>query len=358
MSDGLYTTQRVMGLVKSLLRTKTFFLDKFYPSVQTEESEEVHIDIELGHRKAAPFVAPRAQAKSIRLLGFKTRTFTPPTIKLIADLNPKAALARMAGERIGGDNTAQNRAALVLAKAASDVKTLIERKQEQMAIESLTTGTVTVEGEGYEEPITIDFGRDEQLTAALTGDARWNQSGAKPLEDIETMGLLVQKIEGARITDVVMDIEAWKAARKDPQLIEILKLRRAVGNNTADLGPRNVDQTGATLVADVGDYKIWVYTDFKDIVSINEAGAVSVTRGVPVLAPGTVIGVGPVLEGIRLFGAIQDQEAIETGFSAVELFMNSWIEKNPGRRLIQGQSAPLPTPKRPNASYCLNVFGD
>ena len=53
------------------------------------------------------------------------------------------------------------------------------------------------------------------------------------------------------------------------------------------------------------------------------------------------------LGGVQAFGAIVDEDA---GYQAVRSHTKSWTEKDPSRRLIMMQSAPLVVPTRVNAS--------
>ena len=53
------------------------------------------------------------------------------------------------------------------------------------------------------------------------------------------------------------------------------------------------------------------------------------------------------------FGAIQDFEA---GLAAMEKFPSSWIERNPSRRFLKLQSAPLAVPYEVDATACITVL--
>ncbi|WP_029029829.1 major capsid protein [Salinarimonas rosea] len=355
---SIYSTHAIMRAVESLKRPKTFLLDTAFPYVVRREEENISFDIKKGNRKVAPFVAQGAPAKNIRLDGYRTRTFTPPRIALITDLNPRAAVVRMAGERIGGDMPVQQRAQAVLAQAIVDTADPLVRRQEVMAADALVNGSIVVAGDGIANPITIDFDRHPDLMVVYSGTDRWNDpaSTAKPLEEIEAMASLVHKIEAALITDIVVDPETWKILRQDEQVKALLDLRRAVGGNSADVGPQSY-VNGAVMVGQLGQFRFWVYQEFRDTITVNADGTFTVTEGEPLLAPGTVLGIGPNVEGTRLFGAILDQEAVESGNVASELFMNSWLERNPGRRVLSAQSAPLPVPVRSNATFSMKVFG-
>lgn len=351
-------TARVIKLVRSLKRPKTVFLDRFFPGILKSEHKHIYIDLEIGNRQVAPYVHPRSKAPDMQLDGFVTRDFQPPTVKLKAEVPVEGAFVRAAGEQIGGEMTAQERDAANFVRTVAKMRDLFVRREECMAVESIVTGGLVVNGVGYAEPIVLNFRRDPALQSVLLGDARWNGGAlADPLQDIEDKGELVSEREGALITDVYMDLQAWRYARKDPKLKEIINLRRASGGNVADIGPTNTLR-GAKLVANMGDYNLWIYQDYKDVINVLPDGTFTVTKGVPVLPPGTVIGVGPDLEGVRAYGRIENKKAVKMGQATTELFMDTWMTDDPSREWVYGEAAPITIPVRPNACWAMNVFGN
>ena len=92
--------------------------------------------------------------------------------------------------------------------------------------------------------------------------------------------------------------------------------------------------------ANIGDYDIWVYSGFYEHP---ETGVLT-----PYLADHTVILTSKQVEGVRAYGAIQDEEA---GLQALPYFPKSWVEKDPGLRQLLMQSAPLTVPYRVNATF-------
>lgn len=341
--SNLYTTAAMLQVVNSLKRPKTFILDKFFGTVQTEEAEEIHFDVEIGKRRIAPFVSPVSQGKLVERLGFTTNTFSPAYIKPKTPVRPSAALKRAIGENIGVSTlSASERRAAILANILKDHAEQIARRQELMAIEALVSGTVTVTGEGYATKI-VNFGRSSDLSIVLASGSKWTDAGANPIDDLEEAAELVHKLEGASVTDFVMDPDAWRVFRKNEQVQKLIDLRRADGAGPLNLGPGDYS-AGARFVGTLGTFNIWVYSEFYE----DDAGTIH-----PVLASGTIIGTGPELAGVRAYGAIQDEEA---GLQALPLFPKSWVEQDPSHRIVMTQSAPLTVPTRPNASFSMKVF--
>lgn len=338
----IYSTHALKATVRSLRRPKTFFLDNWFKTIQTEESEEIHFDVEVGNRKIAPFVAPTSKAQTIERDGYRTDTFKTAYIKPLTALRPKDTLKRAMGEQIGGlELTLQQRRALAVAETLMDHTDRITRVQEIMAASALRTGTVIVAGEGFETQ-TVNFRRSAALTIVLTGGELWSASTATPLDDIDEAIEKVHQEEGAEIDSIVMDPFAWRAFRKNADVREALDNRRANGVGPIELGTISLAK-GAKYVGSIGAVSYYVYSEYYEDID-------GTTK--PLLPAGTVIGVSSDLGGVRAFGAIQDEEAL----IATEFYPTSWTEKNPSSRFIMTQSAPLVVPTRPNSTFSMSVL--
>lgn len=351
----IFSTHAMMGVVNTLIRPRTFLLDMAFKSVVQETTQEVHVDIEIGNRRALPFVSPESKGTNVDVAGYETDTFVPAYLKPRSILKPGSSIVRAIGERIGGGAlTPQERQAQGLVKILHEHANRITRVMEGMAASALIYGSVTVSGQDY-APRVVSFRRDPSLTIINAGDYIWG-TGAKatPMLDIENAALQAAEVEGTNITDVITDIASWRVLREDPYFKDIINLRRATGNNTADIGPVGLSDSGAKLVAETGDFRIWVYLEWTSVQAPDGSWSTK-----PLLPTGTVIGVnGAQLQGTRLFGAILDEEAIEAGLCASEIFPKSFPDKEAGTRVIVSQSAPLVVPKRSNASFCIRPFGN
>ena len=183
----------------------------------------------------------------------------------------------------------------------------------------------------------MDFGRTAGLTKALSGGARWGQSGVKPLDDIETWAGQAE----SPISDIVMDSKAWALFRKSDDVKDSLDTRR--GSRTElETGPdngRNFSYKGR-LGADMD---LWVYNG----VYVDDQGATK-----KYLPDFSVVMGSPAIEGHRAFGAILSPSA---GYQAMERFPRHFISQDPEVEYVETQSAPLIIPGRPDASVAINV---
>lgn len=338
----LFSTNVLTGTINSLRATPSFLLDTYFPMVQTEQSEEIHFDVISKTRRLAPFVSPVVAGRIVDAQGFVTKTFKPAYIKPKTPFDGSRPFRRIPGEGIGGTLSPQQRMQYLVAQQLLDHKDMVRRRLEVMASEALRTGAVTVSGEQY-PTVSVNFGRDAALTVALTGVARWGQSGIKPLDLLQDWAQLVLQKSGAMPVDVTMTVDVWKVFRADADVIKRIDTIRAAGTQALNMGAQIKE--GAVYMGTVDGFNIWVYSGWY----INDAGS-----EVPILPAGTVVmSNGAQLEGTQAYGAIRDEEA---GFQAVELYSKSWVEKDPSVRYVLTQSAPLVVPSRVNASFCATVL--
>ncbi len=339
MAD-MFSTDVLIRTVNSMKVAPSFLLDRFFPNIQTEESEEIHFDVQNRTRRIAPFVSPLVEGKVVEAQGFTTNTFKPAYLKQKTPFDPRRPLRRAMGEQIGGSLNPQDRLRMNLALTLQDHIDMINRRLEVMAAEALRLGRVTVSGENYPTRV-VDFGRDSGHTIVKGAAAKWGDSGVKPLDDLQDWAQIVLKTEGAQPVDVVMDVDTWKVFRADATVEKRLDTRR-VSDNAMRLDAQISE--GGVYMGTVDGFNIWVYSGWY----IDDAGVEQ-----PILPSGTVILSGPQLEGVRAFGAIQDHDA---GLVALPYYPKSWVTPDPSQRWIMTQSAPLVVPTRVNACLSASVL--
>lgn len=341
----IFTTTMLNRVVAYLPRPSSFLLDVFFSDVQTEDSEEIHFDIDHSKPQLAPFVSPLVQGKVMAEEGFETQSFRPAYVKDKRRFDPNKPLKRKMGETIGGNLTPMNRREAALNRSLSAQLDNLTRTEELMAAQALTLGKVTVAGENYPTTV-VDFKRHSDLTQTLTGDNRWGESGVDALDDIELWADTVQSHSGAAANKVVMDPMAWRVFRTNERVQRLLEIRRGT-NSTISIDPmvRGQGNDKARYVGTIGDFDFWVYND---VYVDPKSGEVNT-----LLEPYTLIlSNQSLLEGTRCYGVIQDEKA---DYRASRFFSKSWLEEDPAVRWLLMQSAPLVVPYRPNASMSVRV---
>lgn len=336
----IYDLQVLNYVVNSLQIPPTFLMTTFFPTVITATEETISFDVASAVRKIAPFVSPLVEGKIVREQGFVTKSFKPAYIKMKTPLDAEGSLKRTIGEPITGNLTPQQRNMARVNNTLSAHRTMIEARMEVMASEILRTGAVTVVGDGYPETL-VSYGRDAALSVTLSGGSRWGQTGISPLANLQTWASTVLQKSGSSARTVVLDLLAWNLFKEDANVQKRLEIQRPLSDRPS-MRQDAVTMEGATYMGMIDNFEIWVYAG----EYVNDAGQVT-----KILPDNTVLMVGQ-MEGIRHFGAIHDEEA---GLQALPYFSKSWVEKDPSRRMVLTQSAPLLVPYRPNATLRATV---
>ncbi len=339
----IFSTQVLSKVVERLRTPPSFLLDTFFPNVQTSDKEEILFDVTDSKPRISPFVSPLLPGKVVDSGGYRTKSFKPAYVKDKRRFDANIPYKRVAGETIGGSLSPNQRYERALATTLTDQLDNLTRREEVMAAEILRTGKVVVSGDGYPAQ-TVDFGRDSELTKALSGSATWESSGVNPLDNLEDWAITIQDKSGVVAKTVVMDPKAWKVFRSNTTVQKYLDIRRGTGNSlNIDPSVRSED-VKARYVGAIGDFDIYVYND----TYINDNGETA-----KLLPDKTVLlGSKDGLEGTRCYGAIHDEKA---NWTATRYFTKSWLEEDPSVRWLLLQSAPLVVPYRPNASMCVTI---
>lgn len=344
----VFSTEYLAGVVENLIRPPSFILDRYYPTVQTFESEEIHFDIIDKKRRLAPLVSPYVPGKVMNKVGRKVNTFSPAYTKDKRVFEPSLGFKRAIGEQIGGmqlDPARRIEQAVVV--ELEDQVDVLTRRLELMAVESLRTGKCVIAGEQYPS-VTVDFQRDATLTiAALAGGARWNQvATATPLDNLRTWALKALKLSTVYPTDIYMHVTDYQFFIQCVQVKDRWTALNSnqLGTNIA-LGKELTE--GGVYMGSIDGFNIFVYSGWYTA----EADAAPDAQN-EILAPGQLFGCAPQVKGVRAFGAIKDMDALK----AAEYFPKSWTNDDPSVRYIMLQSAPLMIPTRPNASFGATLY--
>lgn len=339
MAD-LYSTDYLSGVVNSLQTVPQFLYDSFFNIQQTENSEEIHFDVESHVMKLAPFVSPLVEGAVVTEKGFRTDSFKPAYIKPKSPLDPTRPLKRYMGEQIGGTLSPQQRRQLIVAEVLRDHRSMIDRRMEWMCAQILMTGAVVVSGDKYPTQ-NVNFQRDAALTVTLGAGSRWGEASVNPLNDLQDWSDLILEKSGSTSTNIVMTTDVWKVFRSDAEVKSRLDIRRT-GNTPQNMAQSSVQGIGGSYKGNIDGYDIWVYSGSY----VDSAGATQ-----KMLDAGTVLLLGDIM-GVRAFGAIIDEEVL----NAIAFYSKSWIQPDPSRRTVMTQSAPLPVPYRVNAMLKAKVL--
>jgi len=337
----LYNTAFLNRVVDELSPAPTVFLDLFFPEVLTHDTEEVYFDKVTDKPRLTPFVHPLHEGKVVDGPGYITKSVKPAYLKDLRVHNPQKALKRRAGEALTGSLTpAQRQQANVVADLA-DQSRMFTRRMEVMAIEAIRDGKATIIGEGFNA--VIDFGRDASLTETLAGAEKWNHSVDVDIpQNLEDWSQQIADFDGT-VEAVIMDVKAWNLMRNNTKVQKLLDIRRGVADTSLIIEPAMAVKAGVQYKGMLGNFPIWVYTG-----SYIDPADGQTKKYMP---DNTVVLAGRRVEGVRHFGAIMDVDVLV----ARERYSQSWVERNPSRRMLMLESAPLLVPYRPNSSMKITV---
>lgn len=343
MAVDIFTPRTMLKALTTHTEVNLFLLATLFQTIETSDTENVDIDIVKGDQRLAPFVAPVVEGKLVEDQGFKTNTYKPPYIKPKFVTKATQFLSeRSVGASIyGGDSPAQ-RAANKLAKEIQDGQNQITRREEWMAAQALTTGTITVVGDGLD--YVIDFGMTASHKVTLLTTDRWSETTGTPVDDIKAWATLIQEdgdanadilIGGASAIDALVSHASVKdlldTRRIDLGLIDPRQLQKGVTYyGSLKATGINIELYGYTsrYTDDAGDMQYYIPTD-RVILTSRDA------------------------DFRRNFAAIQDLEA---NFVPLPIFIKSWEEKDPSGRVVLMQSAPLPAPHQIDAIVTAKVL--
>lgn len=340
MSYDIYSTAFLNRVVDDLAPVPTVFLDLFFPEVLTHETEEIYFDKVTDKPRLTPFVHPLHEGKVIDSQGYITKSVKPAYVKDLRVHNPLKALKRRAGESLTGSLTpAQRQQANIVADLA-DQNRMFTRRLEVMAVEAIRDGKATIIGEGFNA--VVDFGRDSSLTETLVSGEKWDAGTAPDIPaQIEEWSQDIADFDG-NVEAVIMDAKAWKLFKNNTFVQKLLDLRRG-DNSDLVISPEIAIRAGLQYKGMLGNFPIWVYTG----TYIDPADG----QTKKYMPDNTVVLAGRRVEGVRHFGAIMDVDVLV----ARERYAQSWTERNPSRRMMMMESAPLLVPYRPNSSKKITV---
>lgn len=228
------------------------FFGYVFPNVQTSDKEEIFFDVTDSKPRISPFVSPLLPGKVVDGGGYQTKSFKPAYVKDKRRFDVNIPYKRIAGEAIGGSLSPAQRYERALATHLKDQLDNLTRREEVMAAEILRTGKVIVSGDGYPAQ-TVDFGRDETLTKALSGSSTWETAGVNPIDNLEDWAIAIQDKSGMVAKTVVMDPQAWKIFRGNDIVQKYLDVRRGT-NNSLSIDPAlRSEDTKARYIGSIGD---------------------------------------------------------------------------------------------------------
>ncbi|MCL1124155.1 major capsid protein [Shewanella surugensis] len=344
MADMFTPRALLLAIHESGIRKDNFFLRMFFHETYTFTTKKVDLDNIPNKPKIAPFCAPYIGGIVDKNQGYSTTSFEPAYVKSKHAVSAENTVKRLAGEGLGGTKSAGERLNAIVMQNIASEEEAIAMREEWMAAQMVLNGEYMVDGPNIETPYQISAGRRVENNIVLIGDERWSQL------DFDTHDVISDIEEYAALSDsetniMVLDPKAWSFLRKFKKFRDALETRRGssseIETTLKDLGK------AVSYKGHLGDVNIWVvneeYTDRDG----------STKKQMP---DNTMILGHTSARGLRLYGAIQDLDAVEQGLNEAERYAKDWKEgSDPAVRYTKIESAPAPYLADANSFVVLKV---
>lgn len=336
MALPIFESRKLIATANNIKPATTFITDTFFKKVDVNSAENIDVEIRDGKRKLAPFVSPLIEGKLEPSLGKQVTSYKPAYIKFKYATEAEQVARETNGVFYADGKSPAQRAA---EKAAIELKEGIDnikRRIELMATEAVTTGNVTIKGDGIDE--VIDFGMKATHQKTLTGTALWTDASSDPLKDLRAWKREVAKDSGYTPSVAVMGSDVIDAFLANDAVQKYLDNRRI---NLGGIAPSDIGE-GVTYYGEVEGLKIYSYDGYYEV----DGTIYDVFPSDKIL-----LGSDRALAKLN-YGAIKDFKA---GNFVGAVFVKSWEVEDPSARFVLLQSAPLPVPVDINAFMCNKV---
>jgi len=341
MAVNLFEPRTMLKFVERMPKATTFLRDKFFAQKEFSPTAKVDVDIKIGGLKVAPYVSEKIGGKVVENSGYRTETFAPPLVAPLKVTTAADIQMRSMGENLYSSQTPDERAAKKLLDDMKDLDQMVTRREELMCAQAIFHGEIEVKGDGID--YLISFGHTNRET--LSGANLWSVGTSTKLDDLKRWRQTVQETGFVNTDHVIMAGDVADKLLKDEDILKLLNIRNV------NIGQIAINElpSGATYIgylSEVGhlySYNAHYYNeDTKKAEPLVPAGSLAL------LSSETDFSMG--------YAAITIIKDNEFTTYETERVPDSWVEKNPDRKMLQMSSKPLPIPKEINGWFVAKVL--
>lgn len=281
--------------------------------------------------------------KVLRSRGGETRVLRPGYVKPKHRLDYQQAVERLPGEDPARLNDPAYRRLRILTDNLKQEEQAIVQVEEMQAVSAVLQGKYTMSGEQF-ETVEVDFGRSAANNITQAGGREWSKQNADTFDPTHDLDAYCDFASGT-INIAIMDGTVWRMLNGFKLFREKLDTRR---------GSKSELETALKDLGSVVSFKGY-YGDLAIMVAkttyVDENG--DEQRYLP---EGTLILGNTQVEGVRCYGAIQDNQALSEGITSAIRYPKHWLEVgDPGCEYTMTQSAPLMVLPDPDAFVVVQV---
>lgn len=344
---SIYKPRTLAEVVRLNPPTHTFLRDTFFNNVKTFVTESVDIDLVKGDRRMAAIVHPMVGGEIVREVGYETKRYTPPLVNPATATTAGQLLHRLPGEDLYSGRTPADRAAEKLTEDYRKLDDMVTRREEWMAAQALTTGSIHCIGKGVDQ--TIDFGFTNKET--LTSTKKWNGTAKDILGDLRRWKKSVQQNGFANCNMAIFGSDAADALKADETILKLLDNRRY------ELGRMGYQEepNGVTWFGYLADPGLDLYT-YDEVYTDNWTDPED-PETKPLIPAGMVLLLPRNASFMRAYGLctyLDDGGAWVAAETA--RLLRSYVEHRPDRRMLEVQSHPLMIPDKVDSWFAATVL--
>ena len=333
----IYQPRYLMEVVRSAPEVPTYFRDRFFPRRVSFVTERVDIDIVKGDRKILGYVHPDAGGRAVKMDGYRTESYAAPLVSGYIVTTAQQMMYRLPGETLYSGMTPAQRAAQQLVQEYSTLNDACTRREEYMCVEAIKTGTITVQGPGVNE--VIDFGFTNKKT--LTGTARWGQSGAKILDNLEDWAEEVL-VEGfSNVDTLILGKQARRHLMADETILKYLDNRRV---ELGIIAPRDLPG-GVSYIGHLAKPNLDIY-EYSGVYVDDWTNPAQPTVK-PLIDDNLALLLPSNPNFLIAYGACSYYDDSKTLVTAqTPRLLHAYVGHNPERKVLQLDARPLPIPDK------------
>lgn len=317
----------------------TWLLDKFFPNRPSFDRDEVPLaELNVVH-DLAPLVSPHQPGKpfdtsrSAKVDFVKPAYYKPKNMVTPATAFDEALITRLqeAGIISTGSQQLSDQEKMIIAQIAVMKRNhdAIDNSVLLMATELLLNGKYLLQSDDYEYNM-VDYERDTSLT--FTPATPWNQAGATPVTDIETMEKRLLDADGGASKAYLMSGKVWAALSTNEEFKE--RFVKPYAGISVPYKPGLNVQDGASFKGYLDEKELWVYDATYRLKS-----------GKKRFIPDDYFGAISDMDGSVAQCKIKNMLA---NGAIVKYFDRQWYNEDPSGIFLMTESAPLAVPSNKN----------
>lgn len=313
MAFNYYDTHTLLASVKQLAPLHTFLLDRYFPTNEATDifaTDDVLVEYKKGHKKAAPFVAPRKGGITILRDGYTMKRFTPSYIAPKRPLTVDELKKRGFGEALYTQLKPDQRQGVIMLGDLDELRGMNKRRKEAMAAEVIfTNGCIMDEYvddlHNFEER-EVRYYDGSTNPAIYTPADDWTTTEASGKQMISDMAAMISMLtsRGLPASDVLVAPDVADIILANEWILKLLDNRNyQIGGVDPETLP-----TGATKIC-----RLNVKGHMVDVLSYEDTYT-EVDGTVKPFIPKGKIAVGAPAAGRTVYGAITQVEQSDGEF--------------------------------------------